>query len=84
MPIFASELPSSIACVACIAMQGDPNSRFDDTELAHNVSSLLMGMIDTTNAAVNFAVDVLLDEPAHLASAAAAAGDEALLPPAHT
>jgi len=64
-----------------VAMQSDPNSSFDDAALAHNLSSLLMGMIDTTNAAVNFAVDVLLDEPAHLASAAAAAaaGDDALL-----
>ncbi|HEX4794546.1 MAG TPA: cytochrome P450 [Humisphaera sp.] len=57
-----------------VAMQADGEASFDDELVMHNLSSLLMGMIDTTNAAVNFAIDAFLKAPPHLQSAAAAAG----------
>ena len=56
-----------------VAMQAAPDSSFDDAQIMHNASSMLMGMIDTTSAAVAFAVDSLLDRPAVLPGAIAAA-----------
>lgn len=64
-----------------VAMQADPASSFTDEEITFHLSSLLMGMIDTTSSALNHAVDALLDRPAELEGARAAAqnGDDELL-----
>lgn len=64
-----------------VAMQGAKGASFTDEEITFNLSSLLMGMIDTTNAALNSAVDVLIDRADQLkgATQAARSGDDQLL-----
>jgi len=65
-----------------VRMQRAEGASFNDAEIVFNLSSLLMGMIDTTSAAVNSAVNILLDQPEHLQGARVAANegnDELLL-----
>jgi Dyp-type peroxidase family len=64
-----------------VKMQHAEGASFSDSEITFNISSLLMGMIDTTNAAVNSAVNILLDRSEYLRGASAAAndGDDELL-----
>ena len=64
-----------------VKMQRAEGASFSDSEIIFNLSSLLMGMIDTTNAAVNSAINILLDRPEQLAGARVACdeGNDALL-----
>lgn len=67
-----SSLPDSVLN-RLVKMQHAEGACFSDEEITFNLSSLLMGMIDTTNAAVNSAINILLDQPEHLQGATAAA-----------
>jgi cytochrome P450 len=65
----------------CLAMQGIGLPGMDDIGIRNNLLGLLVGAIPTTSKCCAQALDQLLDRPAELAGAqaAAAAGDDALL-----
>lgn len=65
----------------CLALQASGTPGMDDRAIRDNLIGLLIGELPTTSAAAILALDELLDRPAALAGARAAArsGDEAAL-----
>ncbi|MEP6813708.1 MAG: hypothetical protein ABI990_12020, partial [Actinomycetota bacterium] len=61
-----------------LAMQANAATSFTDDEIVTNIFGLVVGFVPTVSTATTFAIDVLLDRPAALASAqqAARAGDD--------